>query len=444
MQYHPRDQRIELFFTGIKVTMNLNSTTCVVTRGTQASTLTMPVAPTGNKGTAFVPARFIAEKVLGLQVSFAASGRIVIRGKPEAPTPTLPVQPQPTGTLAFRSVNLALREKPDIDKPTIWLGQPNLFTNLQTEAEPNKTRLVIARGWCPNPGYGIVAERVFVQDNRLVVQVKLIDPDPDAFYITLMHYAYQVIEVDNLPEVTAWELRNQSGAVLNRQDLTTLPQRVRYSIAAQDADVAWADLTTAGVESKLISQSRLLVVVKRGEQPSAGYDIRLRDVSLAGWGKLVAHVELTDPNPDDMVATVLTYPYVAFYVDAAYYGYEISLDALNLSEEIGFRVVEGVTLKPSVDLQTPGVVADVGRNLIADSKEYKNEYLLILKRGQCPTSGYGIEVSRIYLEEGILKVEVVEVDPDPDAFTLQVLTYPYQIIQIDRSWANYRIEIVRP
>lgn len=65
--------------------------------------------------------------------------------------------------------------------------------------------------------------------------------------------------------------------------------------------------------------------------------------------------------------------------------------------------------------------------------EAKGKYWLLLTRGLKPTGGYAVRVLDVYLDvagNGIstLKVAYKYIDPDPNQFVTQVLTYPVEVV----------------
>jgi hypothetical protein len=68
------------------------------------------------------------------------------------------------------------------------------------------------------------------------------------------------------------------------------------------------------INTTLIHGDKQYILVARGMKPTAGYSIQISKVEKAD-GNIVVHTEIIDPNPDDMVAEVITYPYDITVID---------------------------------------------------------------------------------------------------------------------------------
>lgn len=60
-----------------------------------------------------------------------------------------------------------------------------------------------------------------------------------------------------------------------------------------------------------------------------------------------------------------------------------------------------------------------------------NETYLYIGLGEKSTGGYGIEVTRLEDNEGILNVEVNVIQPKPGDMVTQVITYPHKILKLN-------------
>ncbi|MEG0773809.1 protease complex subunit PrcB family protein [Clostridium sp.] len=72
---------------------------------------------------------------------------------------------------------------------------------------------------------------------------------------------------------------------------------------------------------------------------------------------------------------------------------------------------------------------------ISQTKGYKvininNETYLYIGLGEKPTGGYGIEVTRLEDNEGILNVELNVISPKEGDMVTQVITYPHRILKL--------------
>lgn len=69
--------------------------------------------------------------------------------------------------------------------------------------------------------------------------------------------------------------------------------------------------------SWVIIGERTFVVVSRGQKPTAGYGITIRDVKTEGDRALV-YVSFTDPGKEDTVAQVITHPYAVRVIEGRF------------------------------------------------------------------------------------------------------------------------------
>ncbi len=75
------------------------------------------------------------------------------------------------------------------------------------------------------------------------------------------------------------------------------------------------------------------------------------------------------------------------------------------------------------------------------SVDFTNSLILFLSHGEKRTSGYTIEIRRIYSRGTALVVKAVLRSPPEASFTAQVITHPYLLIQIQINGFT-RIELV--
>jgi hypothetical protein len=61
-------------------------------------------------------------------------------------------------------------------------------------------------------------------------------------------------------------------------------------------------------EKTFVLEDKLYILVAYGEKPTAGYSVEIDKVEKLD-GKVVVYSSFQDPDPDDLVATVITYPY---------------------------------------------------------------------------------------------------------------------------------------
>lgn len=77
----------------------------------------------------------------------------------------------------------------------------------------------------------------------------------------------------------------------------------------------------------------------------------------------------------------------------------------------------------------------------APAVDFKNYLALFISYGEKRTSGYTIEIRRIYTRGTVLVVKAVLRSPPEDSFTAQVITHPYLLIQIKLNGFS-RVELV--
>jgi len=61
-------------------------------------------------------------------------------------------------------------------------------------------------------------------------------------------------------------------------------------------------------EKTFVREDKLYILVAYGEKPTAGYSVEIDKIEKLD-GKVVVYSSFQDPDPDDLVATVITYPY---------------------------------------------------------------------------------------------------------------------------------------
>lgn len=61
-------------------------------------------------------------------------------------------------------------------------------------------------------------------------------------------------------------------------------------------------------EKTLAHEGKLYILVAYGEKMTAGYTVEIEKIEKLD-GEIIVHSSFQDPDPDDLVATVITYPY---------------------------------------------------------------------------------------------------------------------------------------
>ncbi len=67
-------------------------------------------------------------------------------------------------------------------------------------------------------------------------------------------------------------------------------------------------------EKTFVHENKLYILVAYGEKPTAGYTVEIDQVEKLD-GNINVYASFQDPGPDDMVATVITYPYDLVVID---------------------------------------------------------------------------------------------------------------------------------
>jgi hypothetical protein len=74
--------------------------------------------------------------------------------------------------------------------------------------------------------------------------------------------------------------------------------------------------------------------------------------------------------------------------------------------------------------------------------DWKKFQLLAIHIGQCPTSGYSLAVTGAVKTKNGFRVDAVEYTPG-SAMTLQVLTYPFAIVQLPGHKGKFQLDLVQ-
>ncbi|OEG00173.1 hypothetical protein BHF71_06105 [Vulcanibacillus modesticaldus] len=74
----------------------------------------------------------------------------------------------------------------------------------------------------------------------------------------------------------------------------------------------------------------------------------------------------------------------------------------------------------------------------ADDKTY-----VIITRGQKKTGGYGLKVIGFEEYAEMILIKVKYIDPSPDTITIQMITYPFIIIELEKTNREIVVEIIK-
>lgn len=440
VDFDKKSKQLTMTFGKTEVVMQVGKTKCYV-NGKQ---LTLPIAPEqkGNNGTVFVPIRWLAE-LLGAKVNFLPNGKIIIRGKCKHEEPVEP--PVKPTQIAFQALpHAALRAEllhTDPQQPLLWYGPAANLLEQPSSTLREKKILLVSRGWKGSTGYGIEVQSLQVSDGELIARVRLIDPKAGSAQATVMQYVYQVLTLpDKLPPIDRWRIETVDGKLLNAQQLTG---NIPYEVAA-GADVSWADLEVPGVVARPVrvkGQDRLLVVFKRGAVPTTGYGIELQSLLLDAWGSLTAQIAHRDPAPDSFQAQVISYPYLAVYLDPIYVGHDLNVVLVNRTWDQLVTVPK--MLKPTIDRSKKGILVGYGRDLLSNPEAWSDKLLLVAMRGYCPTGGYSITIDSLLRQNNdLVLVKVSEKDPAPGDMVTMAITYPYHIVEAPAELAQCSFKLL--
>lgn len=184
-----------------------------------------------------------------------------------------------------------------------------------------------------------------------------------------------------------------------------------------------------------------VVIAYRGECPSTGYGIRIDKIVANGEGYFDVHVRHLDPEPGSMQSEVLTYPADTVIIEGT-------------SKDWRFRLVtDGVTKGPhkpeSVSFTpynyTPESMPDeLGVHILPLVAQTDfNDTAISVHREKCPTTGYGVKITRITRDiDGVVTVYVKLTNPPKGSIQAQVITQPVDTVRIAGWRANWTYKVI--
>jgi hypothetical protein len=220
-------------------------------------------------------------------------------------------------------------------------------------------------------------------------------------------------------------------------------------------------------------QSKWVVAVFDGTKPSSGYTTTIDKVTHTD-GEVRLYLRQTEPDPEQMVAAVLTHPYHIIEIDRSALPVDSSTvwkvynadghlllqaDAEPRQEQPGpgeprqdsssFRfqtVAAGESFTADIAMPTIIVAAtspeiDSLGQLLTDSDvpqqlagvDWQAQWVVALFSGSVPSSGYGITVEKVEVEGDEVHLYAHLSEPNPDYMVAAVIAYPYHIITIPKS-----------
>lgn len=101
-----------------------------------------------------------------------------------------------------------------------------------------------------------------------------------------------------------------------------------------------------------------------------------------------------------------------------------------MPRELSFQRYQG----PLSVIESPGIHVKPAGN--------SSDLLVIAVLGKRPTTGYGITIERLVLEnDGSITVICSECSPKPGTITAQVITYPAAAVLISSEYADHRFRL---
>ncbi len=210
------------------------------------------------------------------------------------------------------------------------------------------------------------------------------------------------------------------------------PDRAFLAIQRPEAwNALWGDQPAPEID---FSRQTVLVALM-GQQPTAGYTIDIVDVRATGQN-IMAYVATQRPDPDDVVAQVLTYPYSMVVVP-------------KLSQPVSFALVGDAT--PTVAIQDlfqgqqsqatqPRTVvirdteswsqfwaANFGAGAAPPTVDFSQHMAVAVFAGTRATTGYGVRISSVERVGDQLAVNYRLRTPQTNEVVEQTPTSPYAI-----------------
>ena len=324
-----------------------------------------------------------------------------------------------------RLASTELTYTPQPETPYLYFGKAKHMlvnvTESSVDVDEASTLMIVSRGYVDSPTQSILVEEMQLTDGHLKVYVEYTDSSTSVSYIPGSYYPYEVVEL-KMDDFKTWEIvvGTTSLAAGSTADV------VEFTAVPADVDLSWVSILEAGLEQRVIEHNGeylLVVAAKRGSFAVSGYDIAIEALTARADSTVEVLVSHIDPAPEEQVTIGVTSPYDAVSVNLKYFGREF-VQAL-IQQEIAFSVVDS-TVNDSIDLSTAGVD-------VLETTTITSGTVLVVKRGECPTSGYDIVVDRVTLSGSTLRIYATGNNPVVGSSVLNVLTYPYQVIGVTQD-----------
>ncbi len=102
------------------------------------------------------------------------------------------------------------------------------------------------------------------------------------------------------------------------------------------------------------------------------------------------------------------------------------------ASSVVIKRAEDVTKTMLKKLDADKANAELAKMLKVDSIDWKKQMVIVVSGGERPTGGFSVEVKSLEVKDGKLIVHWKLNSPGADDIVAQVITYPAQLILVDR------------
>ncbi|KUO77056.1 MAG: hypothetical protein APF81_01080 [Desulfosporosinus sp. BRH_c37] len=198
----------------------------------------------------------------------------------------------------FQMPNTVLAAEEEIVSDHSFVVIPESTLNLEQETFVQESRkeqgiyqkgnfFVIALGQAPNPGYAIEFVKQETRFEQVIVFLKIIKPEPDTPYPTVISYPYIAGTIDLPPYTTISFLDSGTSKAIFE------PEKTKWSNPNED-----------GVTYQINNQS---LTLSWGEKSSSGYEISIDSLEWEA-SEIIVTYSLVKPATGKIVLPALTYP----------------------------------------------------------------------------------------------------------------------------------------
>jgi predicted small lipoprotein YifL len=206
-----------------------------------------------------------------------------------------------------------------------------------------------------------------------------------------------------------------------------------------------AGISFGGFEKEAMQGDQYtLVVAHRGASPSTGYAIRIDRIVTDGQGRYAVHVTLLDPELGVPQSDVLTYPTDTVLIDG--YNKDAKFEMVVDSTVTGPHEAIAIAYEDYTDRWIEDGQLDAEGGLLFFQLVMQTsgvDTALAAYRALCPTTGYGITITRVTRTyDGLITVYARLTDPAPGSVQAQVITQPFHSIRIKGNSPEWRYMLV--